>query len=172
MPQPPRTLRGKLPWLVLAALILVADLWTKHALYEPLPATGHRMVWAPWFGFTKVQNTGMMWGAFQGTGDLLRWFRLLAACVVIGMIAGTPARAVLLQSALALVLGGALGNIHDGFRFGHVRDFLMVDLDLRFFDPFPIFNLADSAICVGVGLLAIGMLREGRGDATRDEGAR
>lgn len=157
-----RTLRGKLAWLVLAALVLGLDLWSKQVCFEPLPEVGRTMLVEPWFGFTKVRNTGMMWGALQGMGELLRWFRVGAAVVVVFMMISTAARARLLQLSLALVLGGALGNIYDGFRFGSVRDFILVDFDIRFFDPFPIFNVADSAISVGVTLLALGLLLEDR----------
>jgi signal peptidase II len=66
------------------------------------------------------------------------------------------------------VMGGAIGNIYDGFAFEAVRDFLLFDFDFAPFDPFPVFNDADSAICVGVGLLAIGLLMDGR-HASRDE---
>jgi signal peptidase II len=58
------------------------------------------------------------------------------------------------------VLGGAVGNVFDGFAYHAVRDFILVDLGIRFFDPFPVFNVADSAICIGVGLLALGMMLE------------
>lgn len=169
---PERTLRGKWGWLLLAAGVLALDLWSKQVVFEPLPEHGRSMLIEPWLGYTKVRNTGMMWGALQGFGDLLRWFRLGAAVVVLVMIRSTPARSRLLQMALALVLGGALGNIYDGFVHAFVRDFIMVDFDVRFFDPFPIFNVADSAICVGVSLLAIGLLIEDRREAAASRAAR
>ena len=61
--------------------------------------------------------------------------------------------------ALGLVMGGAIGNISDSLRFEYVRDFLRFDFGFPPFDPFPTFNVADSAICVGVSLLALQMLR-------------
>ena len=152
-----RTLRGKTGWLFLALIILAADLWTKESIFGPLAEREYRWVLGEWFGFTKVWNKGMMWGALQDFSSALRVARMLAAVVVFAMILGTPPSARLLQTALSLVLGGALGNIYDGFVFGKVRDFLLVDLDLPGFDPFPVFNVADSAICVGVGLLALGL---------------
>ena len=157
-----RTLRGKLPWLLLAVVVLIADLWSKEAIFTPLREHQYDWVLGEWFGFTKVWNAGMMWGLGQEYSVVLRVLRGVAAVIVFLMVLGTPARARLLQAAFALVLGGALGNIYDGIVFGRVRDFLIVDLDIPVFDPFPIFNVADSAICVGVGLLAIGLLRDGR----------
>jgi len=159
---PKRTLRGKWGWLALATLVTVADLWTKDVIFGPLREGQVDFVLGRWFGVTKVWNSGMMWGALQGYGEPLRILRLVAAVVVFGMILSTPARSRMLLLALALVLGGALGNIYDGFQYGRVRDFLLVDLDVRFFDPFPVFNVADSAICVGVGLLALGLVLDGK----------
>jgi signal peptidase II len=107
-----------------------------------------------------VRNSGVMWGAFPQLGDLLPWLRSAAAVVVIVMLLGTHPRARATFVALGLVLGGAIGNVWDGFMLGSVRDFILVDLGFRPFAPFPVFNVADSAICVGVGLLALGMLFE------------
>ncbi len=164
-----RTLRGKGVWLLLALVVTAADLWTKEALFSPLAEGRVEWVAGEWFGLTKVWNRGMMWGVLQDHDDLvllgLRMMRVVAAVVVFAMILGTPARSRLLLLALGLVLGGAVGNIYDGFAFGMVRDFLLFDFDFAPFDPFPVFNIADSAICVGVGLLAIGLLRDKPADA-------
>ena len=161
-----RTLRGKWVWLALAAVMVAADLWTKEVIFTPLEVGRIEWVAEDWFGLTKVWNKGMMWGVLQDHDDLvltaLRGMRVVAALVVFVMILGTPASSKLLLLSLGLVLGGALGNIYDGFAFGMVRDFLYFDFDFAPFDPFPVFNVADSAICVGVGLLAIGLLLDGR----------
>lgn len=156
---------GKLRWFVLAAVVIAADLVSKQLVFEPLVMGKAEYLIGEWFGLTKVWNPGMMWGLFPDHPELLVWGRVLASLAVVGMILNTPRRSRLLLFALGLVLGGALGNIYDGFVFGQVRDFLMVDLDLPGFDPFPIFNVADSAISVGVVLLALGMIFEGRSGA-------
>ncbi len=157
-----RTLVGKVRWLILAVLVVALDLWSKQAVFAQLAEQQVDWIGGHWLGFTKVWNDGMMWGALQDYSVALRWLRVLAALVVLSMILSTPARSRLLLLALGLVLGGALGNIYDGFAHGSVRDFIMVDLDVRFFDPFPVFNVADSAICVGVALLALGLILEDR----------
>ena len=64
----------------------------------------------------------------------------------------------LVMAALALVLGGAVGNLIDRAFLGYVTDFIRVDFDIRFFDPFPSFNVADSSITVGAVLLIIDSL--------------
>lgn len=157
---PAATLRGKYLALWVAALITALDLWSKAAVFDALAL--HEELWLRgiWFGFKPVLNPGIMWGGLTEWSSLLPWARVVAAVLVVFMLRSTVATARRTIFGLGLVLGGALGNIYDGFAHGKVRDFLIVDLDVRFFDPFPVFNVADSAICVGVGLLALGMLFE------------
>lgn len=154
---------GRLGAAGLALAIAVADLWSKAAVFAELGLHERRALFGTdWLAFMAVENRGVMWGAFQEWGFVLPWLRAVAAIVVIAMLCGTHPRARLTLVALGLVLGGAVGNVYDGFVHRAVRDFILVDLDVRFFDPFPVFNVADSAICVGVGLLALGMLLERR----------
>lgn len=159
---------------MLAAVILAADLWSKAVIFDSM--LPHQVEWVlgSWFGYTRVMNTGMMYGALQGFAGVLRWLRVAAALVVFVMIRSTARSSHLLLLALGLILGGALGNIYDGFRFDGVRDFIRVDIPVPgllldspvewiwFLDGFPVFNVADSAICVGVAMLALGLLREDR----------
>ncbi len=156
------TLRGKGGWIVLALALTAVDLWTKHAVFASLAEHDRHWIAGHWFGLTPVMNPGIMWGAFKELVAVLPWLRIVAAVVVLVMMSHTPASARTMLLALALVLGGALGNIYDGLAYGMVRDFLLVDLGVRFFDPFPVFNLADSGICVGVTLLALSLLLDRR----------
>ncbi|HZM00188.1 MAG TPA: signal peptidase II [Planctomycetota bacterium] len=156
----PHTLRGKGLAFVLAAAVTALDLSTKEAVCSAIGMHEKYWILGTWFGFTNVENPGVMWGQLTHLSDWLPWVRVAAAIIVVGMLRTTPRGARLMQVALGLVLGGALGNIYDGFTVGKVRDFLMVDLGFKPFAPFPIFNVADSAICIGVGLLALSMLRE------------
>ncbi len=154
------TLRGKGLALVVAAVVIAGDLWSKSAVFAHLEPMQN--LWllggeGMGFGFHEVMNKGTMWGKFQNLSDYLPWVRMVAALVVLAMLLTTPAHARVMLAALGLVFGGALGNIYDGFRFQGVRDFLMVDLGWPGFDPFPIFNVADSSICVGVAFLALSM---------------
>ncbi|MHC5211650.1 MAG: signal peptidase II [Planctomycetota bacterium] len=156
------TLRGKGLALGIALMITASDLWSKAAVFASIADHEHHWIFGHWFGFTRVLNPGVMWGLGNEFSAFLPWVRTLAAVVVLGMLWSTPAAARLTQLALGLVLGGALGNIYDGFSIGKVRDFIEVDLGIRWFDPFPIFNIADSAICVGVGLLVLSILLDRR----------
>ncbi|MGQ0551840.1 MAG: signal peptidase II [Planctomycetota bacterium] len=150
--------RGKSLALVAAVLIAAFDLWSKAAVFDALRMHEEYLLAGEWLAFKPVLNPGVMWGQFGNLQPYLPWVRSVAAIVVLVMIATTPAAARRTQLALGLVLGGAIGNIWDGFAVGQVRDFVLVDLGFAPFHPFPIFNVADSAICVGVGLLALGLL--------------
>jgi signal peptidase II len=156
--RPAWTLRGKRRFLILAAIITLFDLLSKEVAFDVLEAHQYEWLLGTWLGFTPLENKGIMWGQFAQFSPFLPWLRVVAAIVVTAMMLGTPASARRVQVALALVLGGALGNIYDGFVHDAVRDFVLVDFDFKPFDPFPVFNVADSAICVGVGLLGLGML--------------
>ena len=158
----PAALRGRLLAFGLALLIAVVDLWSKQAVFASVAEGERKAVFQghDWLMVTAVRNPGVMWGALPQAAHLLPWLRAAAAVVVIVMLCGTHPRARTTLVALGLVLGGAVGNVYDGFMLGSVRDFVLVDRDVPVFDPFPVFNVADSAICVGVALLALGMLFE------------
>jgi signal peptidase II len=159
-----------------ALAILLLDLWTKSLVFEQLgvdPAryqsieefvhSGPRVkqdVLGDKVRFVATLNPGMMWGAFDNHPALLKVVRPLAVLVIFMLLSSIPAAQWTARLALGGILGGALGNIWDSFRYIGVRDFLEVNLkNVPVFSPFPAFNLADSAICVGVAVLALGMLR-------------
>jgi len=158
-----------------ALAILVLDLWTKSIVFEHLGVDPlqyqsieafhsgpHRKldVIGDKVRFVATLNPGMMWGAFDNHPALLKVVRPLAVLVIFMLLSSIPAAQWTARLALGGILGGALGNIFDSFRYIGVRDFLEVNLrNVPVFSPFPAFNLADSAICVGVAVLALGMLR-------------
>lgn len=157
----PRPARGRLLAFALALAVATLDLWSKSAVFAAVgPGERVPLLGTQWLAFTAVENRGVMWGLFPGLHWLLPWLRTVAAVVVVSMLLGTPPRSRMTLVALGLVLGGAVGNVYDGFAFGAVRDFVLVDLDIPVFDPFPVFNVADSGICVGVALLAAGLAFE------------
>jgi signal peptidase II len=119
---------------------------------------------------TLVTNTGALFGMFRDIADPCRTIMFLAVPVVaITLILyfqyRTSARETMTQSGLALILGGAVGNLVDRLRFGHVVDF--VDVFVGEYH-WPAFNVADSAICVGVSLLFIDLLRQSRRSQTAE----
>lgn len=148
----------RLRWAAVSAAIVISDLVTKHLAETLLPFRGGTKVVIPGLlNMTLVHNTGAAFGLFASAEPAVTTFVL--NLVALGALAGvtfyslrSPADRGRLQLGLALVLGGALGNLHDRLRFGHVVDF--VEVYWRRFH-WPNFNVADSAICVGVGLLVL-----------------
>ena len=96
--------------------------------------------------FTHARNTGTAFSLFQGHSNILSFVAIFAVAVLLWVYATTGARSFVLRFALGLQLGGALGNLLDRLRLGYVTDFVDVG-------PWPIFNVADSAISVGMVLM-------------------
>lgn len=139
-------------WLALAGTVIVADFaskaWVLAAfhLHESVAIT-------PFFNLVLVMNPGASFSFLADAGGWQRWFFIMLALAISGWLVVMirhHARATLMPTALALVLGGALGNVIDRVRFGAVVDFVQVHYAGWYF---PAFNVADSAITVGVVLL-------------------
>lgn len=148
-----------LKWLSLTALVVILDLWTKNLasqylqIHEPL-------VVLPWFRLTLIHNAGAAFSLLSDAGGWQRYFlsglTLVISLFILLWLYQLDVRQRLLACALALVLGGALGNLWDRVTLGYVVDF--IDISLSFipwsiFNPWPAFNIADSAICIGTALL-------------------
>ncbi len=138
--------RRSVIFLVVAVVVIVCDQLTKAAITTALAPGASIPPDAP-IRLTHVTNTGAAFGLFTGQSGFL----LLATVVGVGAIllyfAFPPANSRLLDVALGMQFGGAIGNLIDRLRQGYVTDFI----DLR---VWPVFNLADSAIVVGVAVLA------------------
>ena len=147
-------------WFALTAIIVLAlDQLTKRVVDARLPAgarwPGAEHAISRYFTFTHVHNTGMAFGLGQGKSTLFLALALaVTAFLVIWQWRLSPEER-LLRVALGLQVGGALGNAFDRVRQGWVTDFL----DFQFF---PVFNVADSAISIGVAILAWHLWQEGR----------
>ncbi len=142
-------------WLGLAVLTIVIDQWTKHIASTHLVyAMPERVL--PFLNWTLLHNTGAAFSFLSNAGGWQRYlFTGLAGIVSIVFIfwlMRMPKRSVVLAAAIALILGGALGNLIDRMTLGYVVDFIHV-----FYQDhnFPAFNIADSAITLGTILLLI-----------------
>jgi signal peptidase II len=147
-------------WMGLAALIVVLDQLTKWAIIKWVELHAVGLEITTWFRITHRQNQGAAWSFLADAGGWQRWFLATLALAVSGYIAYwlwtlRNERNFLLSFGLALVLGGALGNVIDRIFLGYVIDFIAVDL---FGWEFPAFNVADSAISVGAAFLIIDAL--------------
>jgi signal peptidase II len=112
-----------------------------------------------WIQLTYIHNPGAAFGLFPGNRYVLIGVSVVAAVVV--LVVGLAARTRLRTAVpLGLILGGAVGNLVDRIRLGEVVDFIRVGIPPD--NYWPVFNVADSAVTVGVLWLALGLLRDGR----------
>ncbi len=146
-------------WLSIAALVVVADQVTKWAiiewvaLYEKVPVNS-------FINLTHQRNTGAAFSFLADAGGWQRWFFITLASAVSVIIAVwlwriRSERQAILAAGLALVLGGAIGNLIDRIMLGYVTDFIQVWFGNW---AFPSFNVADAGISVGAALLIIDAL--------------
>ncbi len=152
--------------LLLAAGIAVADQLSKWWLIGGLAEQGGRVEVTGFFNLVMVWNRGISFGLFQG-GETGRWLlSALAAAISIALVVWLArVRRPLTAAGIAAVLGGAVGNLIDRVSpRGAVADFF--DLHLMGYH-WPAFNLADSAIVVGVALILLDALREERAERGR-----
>jgi signal peptidase II len=146
-------------WMVVALAVIVADQITKWAIVEWV-ALYDRIPLNSFINLTHQKNLGAAFSFLANAGGWQRWFFIVLATVVSVVIAVWIWRIrkegqVLLSAGLALVLGGAVGNLIDRVRFGHVTDFIQVWFGNW---AFPSFNVADAGISVGAALLIIDAL--------------
>lgn len=145
-------------WLIVSALIVALDLWTKSlateslTLYRPVEITS-------WLNMTLAHNYGAAFSFLSDAGGWQRWlFTGLASVVTVVLIVWLlrlPAKEKLTAAALGLIIGGAVGNLIDRINNGYVVDF--IDVYYRGWH-WPAFNLADSAITGGVILMLLDAL--------------
>jgi len=140
-------------WIGLLAIALAAlagDQLTKHIVSSRLSLDAERHVAGP-LTIHHVQNSGIAFGLFASAMPIVTVLTGIAVAWMLGFFARSGARHPILPVSLGLVIGGSVSNLVDRVRLGHVTDFL----DLRFW---PAFNLADSFIVVGVGILLFTMV--------------
>lgn len=158
-----------LKWLWLSLLVIVLDQLTKYlassmlGYYQPLAVM-------PMFNFTLMHNTGAAFSFLNDAGGWQRWFFTIIALGVSGFLGlwlkRLTAQEKLQAVALALILGGAIGNVIDRILLGYVIDFI----DVYYANwHFPAFNIADSAISIGAALIIYDSLFGATKKATRLE---
>lgn len=136
---------------IIVSLVLVIDLITKYFLFDVVYFNLIPYVVSV---ASNGGNTGAAWGVLGGHTILLI---ILSIAMIVGIIIFDfvyKHNSVWFDIGFALVLGGAVGNLVDRIMLGYVRDFIFLD----FFPSFPVFNIADSALCVGACILVISIL--------------
>jgi len=151
--------KASLPWYGLAIIVVLLDQCSKHYVVAnfdyatPLTVTS-------FFDLTLLHNTGAAFSFLSNAGGWQRWFfaviAILISAVLIVWLARLDTRKRFEACAIALVLGGAIGNLYDRLLLGYVVDFIVVHYDRYYW---PAFNVADSAICIGALMLVIDSFR-------------
>jgi signal peptidase II len=164
-------MRNRIAFWLPAVLGLAADLGSKHAVFQMLETIeSHRLpLLGRWLVFQIQRNHGGVFGILQGRGYIFVALSVVALGAVLWMLRNTKPGQVWMCAALGLVVAGALGNLYDRLAFGHVRDFIYVEII-----NYPAFNVADMCICTAAGMLVIEIFREAaeekRKKAEADEG--
>jgi len=140
---------------LIAALVIALDQLTKQIVLRFLGYAQERIVIEGFFKFVHWGNTGAAWSLFRGNNGLLAGVALLALLVLFLSRHQFDSRTLLSQIAFGLIFGGIVGNLIDRLWVGHVIDFIYFYVQQRGGAEmgFPAFNVADSAICTGVGLV-------------------
>jgi signal peptidase II len=149
-------------YLALSAAVILLDLWTKWLVVRRIDLHEAVPVIPNFFQIVHVRNTGAAFGIGANASSkivplLLNVGAIAVFCVVVVYALRSAIGDRLLQTGLHLILGGAIGNLLDRFRFGYVVDFLDVYVRNH---HWPAFNVADSAICIGIGLLFLDMRKK------------
>jgi signal peptidase II len=144
------------PLFTIAALVVVADQWLKWWIRFNIGNPGDTLPLLPGVAhWSHVWNWGAAWGVFAGA----RWPLIIVSsavcCAIIFLCRriGANGRAALV--AAGLILGGAVGNLIDRVKFGYVLDMIDMDTQIPLIRDFPVFNLADSALTLGVIILLV-----------------
>jgi signal peptidase II len=145
--------------LLVAILITVSDQITKQVVRDTFALGESRTVIEGFFNLTYVRNTGAAWGIFGGQNTSLTALSIVMLAVMVIFRRSFIGDTWNHRLALGLMLGGIIGNLLDRLRLGWVTDFL----DFYWQSAhWPAFNIADAAICTGVGLYLISALRPPR----------
>lgn len=152
------TTRARLLPLVLTVAVVLLDRITKvivtstMRLHETIPFLGDVVRW------TYIHNDGMVWGIDVPRFTILRVISIVAVVVVVAVYWHVSREPGATRWIMAAILGGAIGNSYDRIRFGYVIDFVDVDMPNWIMQRWPVFNVADAAVSVGVVLLMLLLL--------------
>lgn len=141
-------------WMSVSAVVFGLDLYTKHLIQNAFEYAEHLKI-NSFFDLVRYHNEGAAFSFLSNAGGWQKWFfsgiSMIAILVITYLIKKHQSQK-LFCLGLALLLGGAIGNLYDRLTLGYVVDFLSFHVNYWFW---PAFNVADSAICVGVALLLI-----------------
>ncbi len=140
--------------IIVAIIIISLDQYTKYLVRQNLDLWTE--TWVPWdwmlpyMRIVHVPNTGVAFGMFQGFGDIFSIIAVIVVLIIIFYFPRVPESDWSLRLAMSLQLSGAIGNLIDRLVIGHVTDFVSVG-------NFPVWNIADASITIGVVVLVLGV---------------
>lgn len=152
----PKSLNG---WLSISAVVIALDLYTKHLVQQAFQH-GDKLTMTFFFDLVRHHNEGAAFSFLADAGGWQKWFFTAVAAgasIFIIHLLKKHHTQTLFSFGLALVLGGAIGNLYDRVTLGYVVDFLSLHIDQLYW---PAFNVADSAIVVGVGVLLLDSFKQ------------
>jgi signal peptidase II len=152
--------RARSVHLFIALLVIVVDRWTKHVAASRIALYSHIQIIPGFFRLTHTENSGAAFSLFADSpahwrNALLIGFSVVAMVIVAGLLWKQRRALTTTGIALSLILGGAAGNLWDRLVSGRVVDFLLFYVKQY---QWPVFNLADSSIVIGAGLLVVEIL--------------
>ncbi|HYR29808.1 MAG TPA: signal peptidase II [Thermoanaerobaculia bacterium] len=153
---------NRIHYLLISIAVIVLDIWTKHLVLKRIDLHEAIPIIPNFFQLVHVRNTGAAFGIGANAASklvplLLNVGAIAVFLVVVVYALRSAVSDKVLQTGLHLILGGAIGNLLDRFRFGYVVDFLDVYVGSH---HWPAFNVADSAICIGIALLFLDMRKK------------
>ena len=153
-------------WFSISAVVVALDLYTKHLVQNAF-VYGEHLTINRYFDLVRYHNEGAAFSFLANAGGWQKWFFTAITTIAVIVIAYLIIKhhtEKLFCAGLSFVLGGAIGNLYDRLTLGHVVDFLYFHLDDLYW---PAFNVADSAICIGVGLLLLDSFKKEKPIATK-----
>jgi signal peptidase II len=139
--------------VAVAVATVILDQVTKAAVVGGMGIGERSPVFGTFLRLTHIRNSGAVFGMMRGAGTYFTFFSIVAAAVLVVVLFVAKRASTLVRVSLGMVLGGAVGNLIDRLRYGAVVDFL--DVGISESVRWPCFNVADSAITVGVFLLIV-----------------
>jgi signal peptidase II len=146
--------------LLISLPLYALDQFTKQLVLRRISPDEARVIVPDFFSLVNVPNTGAAFGSFRGNNTFFIVVSIVALLVVSILLVRRRRPDAWRDFSLALLLAGILGNLSDRLLYGHVIDFLLFNLHIRYADPWPAFNVADSCISVAVVLFVIDSFRK------------
>jgi signal peptidase II len=156
--------------LFLSLPLYALDQLTKQWVLRSISPYDARVVMPDFFNLVNVTNDGAAFGSFKGNNTFFVIISIIALVVVTILLLRHRRSDPWQDVSLGLLLAGILGNLTDRLLYGHVIDFLLFNLHIRYADPWPAFNVADSCISIAVVLFIIHSFGKQRHPAEQDRG--